>query len=60
MDKKVTNEINIEELQNDLNNFNTEKEMHQLLTETNNKERNAYLKNQKKKMKVILKKVWQH
>ena len=50
MDKKVTNEINIEELQNDLNNFNTEKEMHRLLTETNNKERNAYLKNQKKKI----------
>ena len=27
MDKKVTNELNIEELQNDLNKYNTEKEM---------------------------------
>ena len=37
MDKKVTNELNIEELQNDLNKYNTEKEMFNLLTETNYK-----------------------
>ena len=49
MDKKVTNELNIEELQNDLNKYNTEKEMFNLLTETNYEEKNAYMKNAKKK-----------
>ena len=49
MDKKVTNELNIEELQNDLNKYNTEKEMFNLLTETNHEEKNAYMKNAKKK-----------
>ena len=49
MDKKVTNELNIEELQNDLNKYNTEKEMLNLLTETHYEEKNAYMKNAKKK-----------
>ena len=49
MYKKVTNELNIEELQNDLNKYNTEKEMFNLLTETNYEEKNAYMKNAKKK-----------
>ena len=49
MDKKVTNELNIEELQNDLNKYNTEKEMFNLLTETNYEEKNAYMKKDKKK-----------
>ena len=49
MNKKVTNELNIEELQNDLNKYNTEKEMFNLLTETNYEEKNAYMKNAKKK-----------
>ena len=49
MYKKVTNELNIEELQNDLNKYNTEKEMFNLLTETNHEEKNAYMKNAKKK-----------
>ena len=49
MDKKVTNELNIEELQNDLNKYNTEKEMFNLLTETNYEEKNAYMKKAKKK-----------
>ena len=48
MDKKVTNELNIEELQNDLNKYNTKKEMINLLTETNYEEKNAYLKNAKR------------
>ena len=41
--------LNIEELQNDLNKYNTEKEMFNLLTETNYEEKNAYMKNAKKK-----------
>ena len=48
MDKKVTNELNIEELQNDLNKYNTKKEMINLLTETNYEEKNAYIKNAKR------------
>ena len=49
MEKKVTNEINIDELQNNLKNYNTKKEMINLLTETNYEKRNSFYKNPKKK-----------
>ena len=49
MDKRVTNEINLSNLQNELNNFNTEKKMKNLVAEINQEEINSFQKNSKKR-----------
>ena len=49
MDKKVTNDIYISKLKNELNNLNTENDMRNLLTEVNKEEVNSNQKNPKKK-----------
>ena len=49
MDKRVTNDLNISQLQNEINNIDTEKDIQKLVTEVNQEEIKSYIKNPKQK-----------